>query len=186
MPKSEEEHNRNIEHIIKLYFASIYLFIFRLVGDVTSAEDLTQDTFVKVWRHLPEYEREEELKNWIFTIARNTALDWLRKKRSLVFSQINNPKEFEGAFDEMGSFDPASGDALPEEIFARQEVKGYLEKCVAQLPLVYQEVIYLRLEGDLTLEQIAEILGKSVNTVKSIYRRGLEKLRVSLKREFFE
>jgi len=85
MPKSEEEHNRNIEHIIKLYFASIYLFIFRLVGDVTSAEDLTQDTFVKVWRHLPEYEREEELKNWIFTIARNTALDWLRKKRSLVF-----------------------------------------------------------------------------------------------------
>lgn len=186
MPKSEEEYNRNIEHIIKLYFASIYRFIFRLVGEVVVAEDLTQDTFVKVWRYLPEYDKEEELKNWIFIIARNTALDWLRKKKPLVFSQIVNPKESANAFNEVDSFDPASSEALPEELFARQEARDYLENFINQLPFVYQEVIYLRLDGDLTLEQIAGVLGKSVNTVKSIYRRGLKKLRLSLKKEFFE
>lgn len=186
MPKSEEEYNRNIEHIIKLYFASVYRFIIRLVRDAVVAEDLTQDTFVKVWRYLPEYDKEEELKNWIFTIARNTTLDWLRKKKPLVFSQIVNPKESRDAFNEVDSFDPVSSDALPEELFARQEVKAYLEACIAELPIVYQEVLFLKLDGDLTLEQIANVLDKSINTVKSLYRRGLGKLRLSLKEEFFE
>ena len=66
----------------------VYNFVYRLVRNTQDAEDITQETFVKMWKNLKRYNQDQNFKTWLFTIARNTAIDSLRKKKSFVFEQL--------------------------------------------------------------------------------------------------
>jgi len=137
-----------------------------------AAEDITQETFIKVWKKIKKYNPDKNFKTWLFTIARNTAIDWLRKKRNLVFSNFENNEGENYLENELVDPNP-----LPDKILTQTEDQEFVEKLLQQLAPIYREVLILRYNNDLTFEEIAEILDKPLDTVKSQHRRALIILR---------
>ncbi len=159
------------ETLVMEYLALVFGFIYRIVRDRAEAEDLTQETFVKAWKKLRSYDREKNFKTWLFTIAKNTAFDLLRKKKSAAFSDFDTELG-ENLLEET----IADQNPLPEELAIRAEKKGLLEGALAKLPLQYRTIISLHYGEGFTFSEISEILGKPLNTVKSQSRRALNTL----------
>lgn len=155
-----------IERNLKL----VYRYAFRITRDVEDAKDITQETFVKVWRNIGKFDLDKNFRTWLLGIAHNTAIDLLRKKRNFVFSDFDND---DGNFSET-IVDPAP---LPPEIFERAEKKELLDDALGQISPTYREILTLYYEEDLTFAEIGTILSKPLNTVKSQYRRSLSALR---------
>src|SRR6185312_5906993 len=146
----------------------------RLVGDRREAEDLTQETFMKMWKALSRFDTEKNFKTWIFAIARNTAIDYLRKKKPVLFSRLNTENE-EG---ETRFEDNLADDAmLADEVFDRKQSASVLEKAMQTLSLDERVIFILHESDEMTFEEIADVMSKPMNTIKSRYRRALQKLR---------
>ncbi|MDE2031351.1 MAG: RNA polymerase sigma factor [Patescibacteria group bacterium] len=162
----------SFDELVHRYTTLIYNFAYRLTGDISYAEDITQETFIKVWKNIHKYNSGYTFKTWIFTIARNTATDFLRKRKLILFSNLDTP-------DDNTSFESNIEDkeALPEESLIKLEDAEYLNKVLEQLPKNYQSVLVLHYQNDLTFEEIGKIMDKPPNTVKSWHRRSLMKLR---------
>lgn len=159
--------------VLHEFATPVYSFCMRLIGNEEDAKDLSQDVFVKIWRNLEKYDETKSLKAWVFTIARNTCYDWLRKKKNLVFSQMNNIADDETSFEE----NIHDEQPLQDEIFIQKENSEMVEKAMKNLSQDQVEVIILHYTENLSFEDISQILGKSINTVKSQNRRALEKMK---------
>jgi RNA polymerase sigma-70 factor (ECF subfamily) len=157
-----------LSEIIGRYLKPIFSFIYRLTSNPQDAQDITQETFIKAWRNLKKYKTGESFRTWIFTIAHNTAIDWLRKKRNLVFSDFENSKG-ENFLEE----NIADTSLLPDEIIIQNENKQLIEDALSKLPPTYKEVIILHYMNELTFDEIGQVLKKPLNTVKSQHRRAL-------------
>ena len=166
--------------LIARHTGAIYHFVYRLVKDRQEAEDITQETFVKVWRNLKRYIHDTSFTPWLFTIARNTTLDHLRKKKMLVFSELTQSLSEDA--DNAVPFEETLPDEqpLPQELLASNETATLLSTALDALPFVYREVLVLRYKEDFSFGEIATILGRPENTVKSQCRRGLQQLREKL------
>lgn len=166
-----------LESLVARHFGSVYDFTFRLVLDRALAEDITQESFVKMWKHLDSYDTNRNFKTWMFRIAHNTTIDWLRKRKHKVFSDFDT--------EEGDDFESTVKDEtpLPDELFERKEVAQSLEKALLDIPMSAREILLLRLRENLTFEEVATALDKPVNTVKSQYRRALILLRKHLLHE---
>ncbi|MBU6430996.1 MAG: sigma-70 family RNA polymerase sigma factor [Patescibacteria group bacterium] len=158
--------------LIDRHLKTVFSFTYRLVRNKENAEDIAQDTFLKMWRNLKKYRPGENFKTWLFTIARNAAIDFLRKKKSLAFSDFEDD-DGENAFIETLT-DP---EPLPDEIFAKAEEENVLDEALNKLSLPHRETLLLRYSERLTFDEIGKILGQSINTVKSRHRRAVENLR---------
>jgi len=160
--------------LVNRYVSLVYNLIVRLVGDRREAEDLTQETFMKMWKALSRFDTEKNFKTWIFAIARNTAIDYLRKKKPILFSRLNSENdEGETRFE-----DNLADDAiLADEAFDRKQSVGALEKAMQTLSLDERVIIILHESDEMTFEEIADVMSKPMNTIKSRYRRALQKLR---------
>ena len=158
------------ESLIGRYLGPIYNFVYRLSGDSHEAHDLAQDTFVKVWKYLKKFDTRRNFKTWIFTIARNTAFDSLRKKKALSFSQMDSSDSTAHA-----SFEEKIPDneILQDELFERQENVARVEEALSKLSAEHRAVIVFHNTEGLTFEEISHILKRPMNTVKSQYRRAL-------------
>lgn len=161
-----------LEILIKRYLKPIYNFVYRFVGDSKEAEDIAQEVFVKAWRNLKRYDQERSFRVWIFAIAKNASIDWLKKKKSLSFSSFENEK---GENFSLASL--ASLDLLPDELSVQSESADKLALATESLSPQYKTVLSLRYNNQLNFREIAEKLGESLNTVKSRHRRALGKLR---------
>ena len=171
--KAGDEHALAL--LIKKHVKSVYNFAFRLLGDTTLAEDTTQETFIKAWKNLDRFRVNESFHAWLFTIARNTATDHLRKKRTLPFSRLfGQTDDGETAQFEDTLIDT---DPTPEELAIIREQKEFLDDALDKIPPLYREVLLLYYNEDLTFNEIGGVLGKPLNTVKSQYRRALMALR---------
>ena len=113
--------NDALRLLIERYLKSIYGFVFRYVNNPENAEDIVQDVFIKTWKNLKKFNRKKNFKTWLFTIAKNTALDALKKKKPIVFSALEED-ENDGGFSET-LIDPAP---LPHEIFEMKELSEIL------------------------------------------------------------
>jgi len=153
--------------LIARYLRAIYHFTYRYTRDVADAEDVTQEVFVKVWKNLRSYDDQIPFRNWIFSIAKNAAIDWMRRKRPLSFSEL----ERETGADVGELFADAA--PLPDEILARKKSGAMLREAVEKLPVTTQPVLRLRYDEDLTFREIADRLEKPLNTIKSQHRRAL-------------
>lgn len=160
-----------IEEIVDDYLDAIYNFVFRLSGNREEASDITQEVFIKVWKNLNHYKPERSFKTWIFSIARYTTIDWLRKKHPILFSKLDQQEDIKYA-DSLIDDQP-----LPDELFATTELRQKLSEALSKISLEKKAVILLHLEQGLTFAEIAEISDRPINTIKSLYRRGLEELR---------
>lgn len=156
-----------IQHNLKL----VYRFAFRMVGNQQDAEEITQDTLVKLWRNAKKFNPEQNFRTWLLSIAHNTAVDLLRKRKSFVFSDFDT--------DERMSIEETIADPapLPVEILMRAEEKMLLDKALAQISFTHKEVLILHYQEQLTFNEIGVIMNKPLNTVKSHHRRGLVALR---------
>ncbi|HVW71981.1 MAG TPA: sigma-70 family RNA polymerase sigma factor [Candidatus Paceibacterota bacterium] len=161
-----------LQALVKRHLDTVYAFLARYLGNDAMAEDATQETFVKVWRNLKKFDESRAIKPWLFEIARNTANDILRKKRSAVFTDLSAP-DAETAFEDTLA-DPAP---LPPELFAQAELGEHVARALGTLPARDRAILVLRYTEDLAWDDIATAMDAPVNTVKSWHRRALGKLR---------
>lgn len=159
------------EQLVKKYLKPIYNFLYQLTGDFSVVDDLTQETFIKVWKNMHRFDNKRSFKTWVFTIAKNTAYDYFKKKKTIPFSRF---------LDEEGKNkleDIADEDILPDEILMKNEVKLELDKKLKELPEKYRLVLTLRYQEDFSLMEISQILNIPYNTAKSNHSRALKILR---------
>ncbi len=163
---------KSLEILIKRYLKPIYSFVYRYVGNGQEVEDITQEVFVKVWRNLKKFDKQKSFKTWIFSIAKNTSIDCLRKKKAVPFSNFENE-----AGENLLTKTLADPTLLPNEIFEQARIAEMLNAAMNQLTLKYRMVLFLRYNDHFTFREIAEVLGESLNTVKSRHRRALIQLK---------
>ncbi|HWE50944.1 MAG TPA: sigma-70 family RNA polymerase sigma factor [Bryobacteraceae bacterium] len=147
----------------------LYRFLLRMVEEPALAEDLFQQTWVRVIEKSSSH-TGVRFKSWLFSIARNLAIDQLRRTRSF---SIDAPDEYGGApVDRMAADGP---DPLEEVLeFERGTI---LSEALGKLPAILREVLTLRFEEEMSLEQIAEVVDIPLSTVKSRLARALQGLR---------
>lgn len=158
--------------LVNRYTSPLYNFIAHFT-DRNSASDIVQETFIKVWKNLHKFdEKKASFKTWIFTIAKNTATDFLRKKKSLLFSDLEK-KDEDNSFAENIPDDKL----LPDEILQKLQDSNLLNKLLDKLSISYRTILILHYQDDMTFDEIGKILDKPLNTVKSQHRRAIIKLR---------
>ncbi len=150
------------EILVKRYLKPIYSFIYKNIGNPEAAEDITQETFVKVWKNLKKFKHDKKFSTWIFTIAKNASIDFLRKKKPTVSLDL---------------YEPVDCEVSPEQKAYNKSKENFLTNSLIQLSPKYKEVFVLKYQNNFTFRKIAEELGKPINTVKSWHRRGLLALR---------
>ncbi|MGN7471515.1 RNA polymerase sigma factor [Brevibacillus sp. SAFN-007a] len=153
----------NQRQIYEEYSAKIYRYFRYRVKNVWDVEDLTTTVFIKVYSKLEQYDGRYPFGAWIFRIAHNTLIDFMRKKRECPVDQ------------EMFSTLTAT-DKLPEDCVLTQETAEGLWQKVHTLTTDQRNVISLRYLADLRMNEIAEILGKTEASVKILHFRGIKKL----------
>ena len=164
--------------LISKYIKIIYRFVFGLVLDESIAEDITQDVFVKVWKKLSSYNNKYSFKTWLFSIDRNTVMDYFRKKKDIVFSKFDNEEGDNYITDTLADEAP-----LPDEALSKIEDIKVFTEALRGIPALYREVLILRYTDDLSIEEIGKILKRPIETVKSQQRRGILHLKRILLRK---
>ena len=163
-------HAQAFDVIVERYQVRLLNFVYRIVGDRERSEDLIQEAFIRVHRHLARFDRSKKFSTWVYTIASNLGKNELRNRaRSplVLFTTLSpqwdddeRPLEFEDA------------DAQPDEEFRRKHLREAVEQSVAKLPAHHRDVFVLReLEGR-SYEEIAEITHCNLGTVKSRLNRA--------------
>lgn len=148
---------------------AIFNFIWRMVGSSQDAEDLTQDTFIKVHTELPKLRDPAQFKFWMYRIARNEVYQRFRRsqKTALVSIDDDDIGYHEILPDEDASFDP-------EKKFLSKELNGVIQEALQGMSAKYRDVFVLAVFQKLTYEEIAKVVGRSLLSVKTdIYRARL-------------
>ena len=157
----------------ELYFKysdRIYSYILLMVKEKEAAEDLTQETFVKMYRNLNQYDGNSKFSTWLISIARNCTVDYLRKQRPVYL----------WPFEKMSLL--SSPDSVEVTVTVNENINE-LYKEIAKLKPVYKEVIILRKIQELSVKETAEVTGWSEGKVKMLTHRAMEKLRRQWKGE---
>jgi RNA polymerase sigma-70 factor (ECF subfamily) len=161
----------SFEELVRRYQRPIAAYVYRMVGNYESALDLTQEIFIKVYNSLSRYRAEFKFSTWIYKIAHNAAVDYLRRSSTREQSLV--------AGTESDSFElPIESSHLtPEQESERKERRGEIESVVRALPANYRELIILRHSQDLSYEEIVEVTGLPLGTVKNRLFRAREMMR---------
>ncbi len=166
--------------LIGRYQRPVFSLIYRLVRDRERAEDLAQETFIKVLNAIDRYDPSFKFSSWIFKIAHNTALDQLRKKTPETLSLDGSPHATNAEETSATTLSAISTDENPEEYAANREMGEEIEKALAGVRPEYRTAIILwHVEGR-PYEEIAEIMGVPLGTVKTYIHRARNELRQRL------
>jgi RNA polymerase sigma-70 factor (ECF subfamily) len=166
--------------LIRRYERPVFSLIYRMVRDRELSEDLSQDTFVKILNNIDRYRPEFKLSSWLFKIANNVAIDYLRKRRLDTVSVDGAPNADSQDAVDASSFDVAvAQESALEEIEAR-ELGSAIERAIAALRPEYRACIMLRHVEDRSYEEIAATLDLPLGTVKTYIHRARHELREAL------
>ena len=161
----------SFEELVKRYQRPIAAYVYRVVGDYESSLDLTQEIFIKIYSSLSRYRSEFKFSTWIYKIAHNAAVDHLRRNAGRERSLC------QGLEGDQYELPIESGRLSPEQESERRERRLEIESVVHSLPLAYRELIVLRHSQDLTYEEIVEVTGLPLGTVKNRLFRAREMMR---------
>jgi len=164
-----------LSELMRPYQHRLYRFLLRLSQDPVLADDLFQQTWLRVIEKIRQFDARRNFDAWLFSVARNLTIDHLRRRRD---SSLDAP-------DDSGMVPSdrlRSSGSDPLEQLMDFERGERLATAVAKLPLIHREVLTLRFEEELMLEEISEVIDVPLSTVKSRLSRALENLRVRLER----
>jgi RNA polymerase sigma-70 factor (ECF subfamily) len=171
---------KSLEILIIKYLTLVYGFVFNYVKNEADASDIAQNVFLKMWKNLKKYNFQKgSFKSWILQIAKNTSLDFIKKKKTVPFSDFIKEDEKNPLLETLFDSEP-----LPDEKIEQMEVVSQLDSATKNLSEKDQMIISLRHEKDLSFQEIADVLNKPLNTVKSQYWRAVAKLKNNFKESF--
>lgn len=165
--------------LVRRHRGPVFNFILRYVGIRARAEDLLQETWLKVVRGASEYEPRAKFTTWVYTIARNLCVDSARKESYRQTDSLDAPI---GAIDDGRTLgeELADAGATPDRAAHNVRVRPLIEKALMSLPHEQREVFVLREYNGIAFKDIATVTGVPENTVKSRMRYALESLRKKL------
>jgi len=169
--------NDALKMLIGRYLKHIYNFVFQYVMSRPDAEDIAQETFIKAWKNLEKFDTKKSFKIWLFIIAKNTAVDFLRRKKTIPFSEFENEKEENTLLAVLADENP-----IPDEVLRRADIGKEVNEAVKKINPIYRTVLYLHYYDGFNLREVAEIMGESADTVKSRHRRALILLKEMLEK----
>ena len=158
--------------IIKEYKDGLILYINSYVANIYVAEDLMQDTFFKIAVKKPKFKEESSFKTWLYTIGRNVALNYLKKKS----------KQKEVSIDDCGEL--VSQDNV-EEAYIKEERKIVLHRCIGKLKPEYRQILWLVYFEDFSLKQVAAVMKISLHNAETLVYRARKALKTQLETEGF-
>ncbi|WXH32599.1 RNA polymerase sigma-H factor [Myxococcus stipitatus] len=169
---------RAFEALVRRHRTPVFNFILRFVGQRARAEDVLQETWLKVVRSAGEYQAKARFTTWVYTIARNLCVDSARKESYRQAASLESPVKGENGEEGRALADalPDSG-ASPERGAYNARLRPLLERALSALPEEQREVFILREYSGIPFKDIAEVTGVSENTVKSRMRYALDGLR---------
>lgn len=173
--KCKDRDEEAFKVLMNRYMRQIFNFSRQYSKTAEDAEDITQDTFFKVWKYIGKYAENRPFKPWLYTIARNTALDFLKKKKTSLFSDLDdteNDLSFADTIEDVGP--------LQAEVFENAELSKKLLEMMNDIHPDHRAILIMHYHEDMTFDEIAFIVGKPMNTVKSWHRRALIKLKEKL------
>jgi len=166
--KSEESRNYAFNMLVRKYQKKVYSITRKMVIDHDDADDLTQEVFLKIWNNLHKFREDAQLFTWIYRIATNECLAFLRKKKTRFFLPIGNSQE---ALSKL--LDQHTG-------FSGEEIQLKLQKALLTLPDKQRLVFNMKYYEDLKYEDMSEITGTSVGALKASYHLAVKKIEENL------
>jgi RNA polymerase sigma-70 factor (ECF subfamily) len=158
-----------LDRLIEQYQHRLLRYLVHLTGKRELAEDLFQETWIRVLERGHYYDGRREFSTWLYAVARNLTIDYLRRK---------SPVSLDGLMEEedRATFEPADSRPAAWELMAQSEQAERINAALAGIPAECREAIVLRFQDDLALQEIADVTGAPVGTVKSRLYRGLSML----------
>lgn len=174
---AKQGHEPAFRELVRRYERPVYSLLYRMVRDRALAEDLAQETFVKVLNGIRSYRPEFKFSSWIFKIANNAAIDHLRKRSLDTLSLDGSPTA--ATPEEMGATALQLGDRAetPDQELEARELGTAIERAIARLRPEYRACILLRHVEGHSYEEIAQILDLALGTVKTYIHRARNELR---------
>lgn len=160
---------RAFAELVKLFSQPLYWQIRRLVLSHDDANDVLQNTFLKAWTNLDSFQGKSQLSTWLYRIAINEAIDFLRRKRKSTMVDIDE--------------DPGVANMLMgDEYFDGDQAQALLQQAIAKLPDVQRAVFNLRYYDDMKYSEMSELLGTSVGALKASYHIAVTKIKEELEK----
>ena len=177
---AQEGRESAYRELVRRYERPVFSLVYRMVRDRETAEDLAQDTFVKVLNNVERYRPEFKFSSWLFKIANNVAIDHLRRRQLDTISTDGSRHATTASEVEATSFDVVEPGQNALEQLASQELGTAIERAVARLRPMYRSCILLRHVEGRSYEEIAQTLDLPLGTVKTYIHRARHELRKEL------
>jgi RNA polymerase sigma-70 factor (ECF subfamily) len=161
----------SFEELVRRYQRPIVSYVYRMLSDYEASLDVTQEVFIKVYNSLERYSTDYKFSTWLYRIAHNAAIDHMR--RNSMNAQSIETENGDGTYQ----LQIESPNPTPEQERERSEWRTEIEAVVKTLPTAYRDLILLRHSRDLSYDEIAEITGLPLGTVKNRLFRAREMMR---------
>ena len=181
------DRERAFGELVKSFSERLYWHVRGLVGSHEDTDDLLQDIFIKIWNALPSFRGDAQLFTWLFRIATNESLNFLRKKNLRMALGLET-RGADGGQGSRSAQDAGTVGALPEAdpYFDGDEAQRLLSVAVSKLPPRQRAVFHMRYFEEMPYEQMAGILGVSVSSLKASYHFAYEKVKDYLLKNYPE
>ena len=163
-----------LDALIEQYQHRLLRYLLHLTGNHAVAEDLFQETWLRVLEKGHQYDGRNRFVTWLMSIGHNVAIDHLRKRSPGSLDEMKDPED--GA-----PFEPESADPSPLDVAVERQQHGMFNEALGRVPAIFREVMVLRFQEQMKLEEIAQLVRIPVSTVKTRIYRGVMALRPALK-----
>ena len=160
-----------LDRLIEQYQYRLFRYLLYITGDKARAEDFFQETWIRVLERGHQYDGKSKFEAWLFAIARHLVIDWQRSKKAQSLDALTDPAQ-ETPLQIANESEPS-----PLHQVLAQESEQHVQTSLQKIGAIYREVLVLRFQEELQIEEMAGVLSVPVSTVKSRLYRGLEALR---------
>jgi RNA polymerase sigma-70 factor (ECF subfamily) len=165
--------DNGIIEIIREYKDGLILFLNRYVHDIHIAEELAEDTFVRIVTKKPRFIAKYSFKTWLFTIGRNIAMNYIKRERKISNTEMKDLEHL------------STEEETLEQSYLREEQKIIVHQALSKINADYGTVLYLKFFEDLTNEQIAKVIKKNKRQIENLIYQAKQSLKTELEKEGF-
>lgn len=174
----QQGQKRAYDEIVRRFKGRLFSFILRMVGDPTEAEEIAQDTLIRAYIHADKYREIAKFSTWLFTIATNLVRNQVRKKKRQPYMLTLDPAPVN---DDQIPLDPPDPVSDPSRMLEGRELGELIAEATAQIPEKYRVPFLLREVEELSYEEIQQVTGLKLGTVRSRINRARNRFRANIK-----